>query len=92
MVAHELVVLVEWRLLLHMWIADLGLQVGHNVGQVLEKLSLGLEKLLHGRAVVLGLNDCFSLDGSLLVDQLRILTWCSPSEGYGHYFKCLSQE
>jgi hypothetical protein len=31
-------------------------------------------------AVVLGLNGCFSLDGSLLVDQLRILTWCSPSE------------
>jgi hypothetical protein len=49
MVAHELVVLVEWRLLLHMWIADLGLQVGHNVGQVLEELSLGLEKPLHGR-------------------------------------------
>jgi hypothetical protein len=31
-------------------------------------------------ALVLGLNGCFSLDGSLLVDQLRILTWCSPSE------------
>jgi hypothetical protein len=31
-------------------------------------------------AVVLGLNGCFSLDGSLLVDQLWILTWCSPSE------------
>jgi hypothetical protein len=44
--AHELMVLVEWRRLLHRWIVDL-LQVGHSVGQVLKELSL--EKLLHGR-------------------------------------------
>jgi hypothetical protein len=31
-------------------------------------------------AVVLGLNGFFSLDGSRLVDQLQILTWCSPSQ------------
>jgi hypothetical protein len=42
--------------------------------------------------VVLGLNGCFSLDSSLLVDQLRILTWCSPSKCWGHYFRYLSQE
>jgi hypothetical protein len=47
--AHEITVLVVWRLLLHKWIVYLGLQVGHSVGQVLVKLSLGLEKLLHGR-------------------------------------------
>jgi hypothetical protein len=29
---------------------------------------------------VLGLNGFFSLDGSLLVDQLLILTWCSPRQ------------
>jgi hypothetical protein len=45
---HELTVLVEWHLLLHRWIVDLGLQVGHSAGQVFKKLSLGLEKLLHG--------------------------------------------
>jgi hypothetical protein len=27
----------------------LGLQVGHSASQVLKELSLGLEKLLHGR-------------------------------------------
>jgi hypothetical protein len=47
--AHELKMLVEWRRLLHRWIIGLSLQVGHSVGQVLKELSLGLEKLLHGR-------------------------------------------
>jgi hypothetical protein len=47
--AHELTMLVEWRWLLHKWIVGLSLQVGHSVSQVLEELSLGLEKLLHGR-------------------------------------------
>jgi hypothetical protein len=46
--AHELMMLVEWRRLRHMWIVGLSLQVGHSVGQVLKELSLGLEKLLHG--------------------------------------------
>jgi hypothetical protein len=48
-VAYELAVLFEWRLLLHRWIVDLGLQVGHGVGQILAELSLSLEKLQHGR-------------------------------------------
>jgi hypothetical protein len=41
--------LIHGRLLLLLlrWIVDLSLQVGHNVGQVLEKLGLSLEKLLH---------------------------------------------
>jgi hypothetical protein len=32
------------------------------------------------------------LDDSLLVDQLLILTWSSPSECQGHYFRWLHQE
>jgi hypothetical protein len=42
MVTHELPMLVEGRLLLHRWIVDLGLQIRHSVGQVLEELSLRL--------------------------------------------------
>jgi hypothetical protein len=47
--ALELPVFVPGRLLLLRWIVDLGLQVGHSVGQVLEKLGLGpgLDELLH---------------------------------------------
>jgi hypothetical protein len=41
-------VLVAGRLLLHRWIVDLGLQVCHGVGQVLEMLGLCLKELLHG--------------------------------------------
>jgi hypothetical protein len=49
MVAHELPMLVEWRVLLLLgWIIDLGLQIHHSVGQVLEELGLGLDELLHG--------------------------------------------
>jgi hypothetical protein len=48
MVTHELPMLVEGRLLLHRWIVDLGLQIRHSVGQVLEELSLRLQELLHG--------------------------------------------
>jgi hypothetical protein len=44
--AYELAVLFEWRLLLHRWIVDLGLQVGHGVSQILAELSLSLEKLI----------------------------------------------
>jgi hypothetical protein len=47
--AHELTMLVEWRQWMNRWIVVLSLQVGHRVGQVLKELSLGLEKLLHGR-------------------------------------------
>jgi hypothetical protein len=49
--AHELPVLVQGCLLLLLlrWIVDLSLQVGHSIGQVLEELSLSLEKLLHGQ-------------------------------------------
>jgi hypothetical protein len=42
MVTHELPVLVAGCRLLHRWIVDLGLQVRHGVGQVLEELSLRL--------------------------------------------------
>jgi hypothetical protein len=52
--AHELPVLVHGRLLLG-WlrgVVDLGLQVGHSVGQVLQEMHLILEKLLHGRILL----------------------------------------
>jgi hypothetical protein len=48
MVTHKLPVLVARRRLLHWWIVHLGLQVCHGVGQVLEKLGLCLQELLHG--------------------------------------------
>jgi hypothetical protein len=48
MVTHELPVLVAGRWLLHRWIVDMGLQIRHSVGQVLEELSLCLQELLHG--------------------------------------------
>jgi hypothetical protein len=47
MVTHKLPVLVARRRLLHWWIVDLALQVRHDVGQVLEKLGLCLQELLH---------------------------------------------
>jgi hypothetical protein len=46
-VAHKLPVLVAKRWWLHQWVVDLGLQVRHGVGQVLEELSLCLQELLH---------------------------------------------
>jgi hypothetical protein len=46
-VTHELLVLVARRRLLHRWVVSLSLQIRHSVGQVLEKLSLCLEELLH---------------------------------------------
>jgi hypothetical protein len=52
MMARELPVLVHGRMLLWWWlrgVVDLGLQVGHSVGQVLQELHLILEKLLHDR-------------------------------------------
>jgi hypothetical protein len=47
-VTHELPVLVAGRWLLHRWVVDLGLQIRHSVGQVLEELSVRLQELLHG--------------------------------------------
>jgi hypothetical protein len=47
MVTHKLSVLVARRRWLHWWIVDLTLQVRHGVGQVLEKLGLCLQELLH---------------------------------------------
>jgi hypothetical protein len=47
-VTHELPVLVQRRRLLHRGVVSLSLQIRHSVGQVLEKLSLRLEELLHG--------------------------------------------
>jgi hypothetical protein len=53
MVTHKLPVLVARRRWLHRWVVDLGLQVRHGVGQVLEELSLCLQELLHS-----GINWC----------------------------------
>jgi hypothetical protein len=47
MVTHKLPVLVARHRWLHWWIVDLALQVCHGVGQVLEKLGLCLQELLH---------------------------------------------
>jgi hypothetical protein len=46
-VTHKLPVFVARRRWLHRWVIDLGLQVCHDVGQVLEELSLCLQELLH---------------------------------------------
>jgi hypothetical protein len=46
-VTHKFPVLVARRWWLHRWVVDLGLQVCHGVGQVLEELSLCLQELLH---------------------------------------------
>jgi hypothetical protein len=59
MVTHELPVLVAGRRLLHRWIVNLGLQIRHSVGQVLEELSLRLQELLHG-GIHLRLPGCSS--------------------------------
>jgi hypothetical protein len=47
MVTHKLPVLVARGQLLHQWVVSLSLHIRHSVGQVLEKLSLRLEELLH---------------------------------------------
>jgi hypothetical protein len=47
MVAHELPMLIVRCLLLLGLIIDLGLQVHHNVGQILEELGPSLNELLH---------------------------------------------
>jgi hypothetical protein len=44
---HKLPVLVARRWWLYRWVVDLGLQVCHGVGQVLEELGLCLQELLH---------------------------------------------
>jgi hypothetical protein len=84
--AHELPVFVHGCLLLLLlrWIVDLSLQVGHSVGQVLQK-RIESEKTAAWPdplvlAVVHCLSYCLVLGMSLEAGQLLIRTWCSPSE------------
>jgi hypothetical protein len=86
-VAHELPLLVHGRRLLWWWlrwVVDLGLQVGHSVGQVSPGAASGSGRTAAWDPLVLVavhcLNCCLVLGVSLEADQLLIRTWYLPSE------------
>jgi hypothetical protein len=64
MMTNKLPVLVARRRWLHRWVVDLGLQVHHGVGQVLEELSLCLQELLHSaiHLCLLGCSSCWLIN------------------------------
>jgi hypothetical protein len=63
-VTHKPPVLVARRRWLHRWVIDLGLQVCHGVGQVLEELGLCLQELLHSGIHLywLGCSSCWLIN------------------------------